>query len=160
MAYIFDTNIFIRSKHEMPMDLWPTFWTKIAGMINSGHVFSNIQVKEEIEKGGDELANWMRNHVPVGFYIENEADVMVKYGEVINWASANSVYKPEAVAEFAQVADAYLVATAAAKGYTLVTNETADPTCRRRVKIPDACNALGVRFCDLNMVLRELGVTI
>lgn len=28
MAYIFDTNIFIRSKHEMPMDLWPTFWTK------------------------------------------------------------------------------------------------------------------------------------
>lgn len=50
MAYIFDTNIFIRSKHEMPMDLWPTFWTKIAGMINSGNVFSNIQVKGEIDK--------------------------------------------------------------------------------------------------------------
>lgn len=50
MAYIFDTNIFVRSKHEMPMDLWPTFWTKIAGMINSGNVFSNIQVKGEIDK--------------------------------------------------------------------------------------------------------------
>lgn len=68
--------------------------------------------------------------------------------------------RPEAVSEFATVADAYLVATAAAKGYTLVTNETVDPQCRRRVKIPDACNALGVRFCDLNTVLRELNITI
>lgn len=28
MAYIFDTNIFIRSKNEMPMEVWPTFWKK------------------------------------------------------------------------------------------------------------------------------------
>ena len=55
MAYIFDTNIFIRSKIEMPMDLWPTFWTKIAGMINSGNVFSNIQVKGEIDKAADDI---------------------------------------------------------------------------------------------------------
>lgn len=136
------------------------FWTKIAGMINSGNVFSNIQVKGEIDKGGDELTVWMKDNVPAGFYIENELDVMVKYGDVMNWAQSNAVYRPEAVSEFATVADAYLVATAAAKGYTLVTNETADPQCRRRVKIPDACNALGVRFCDLNTVLRELNITI
>lgn len=160
MAYIFDTNIFIRSKHEMPMDLWPTFWTKIAGMINSGNVFSNIQVKGEIDKGGDELTDWMKVNVPAGFYIENELDVMVKYGEIMNWAQSNAVYRPEAVSEFATVADAYPVATAAAKGYTLVTNETADPQCRRRVIIPDACNALSVRFRDLNTVLRELNITI
>ena len=48
MAYIFDTNIFIRSKHEMPMDLWPTFWRRIAEMINAGDVLSNIQVKGEV----------------------------------------------------------------------------------------------------------------
>ena len=142
------------------MDLWPTFWTKIAGMINSGNVFSIIQVKGEIDKGGDELTDWMKVNVPAGFYIENGLDVMVKYGDVMNWAQSNAVYRPEAVSEFATVADAYLVATAAAKGYTLVTNETADPQCRRRVKIPDACNALGVRFCDLNTVLRELNITI
>lgn len=60
MAYIFDTNIFIRSKNEMPIDLWPTFWTKVAGMISIGQIFSNIQVKEEIEKGNDELTIWMK----------------------------------------------------------------------------------------------------
>ena len=117
-------------------------------------------MKGEIDKGGDELTDWMKSHVPTGFYVENESDVIVKYADVMNWAQSNAVYKPEAISEFAQVADAYLVATAAAKGYTLVTNETADPMCKRRVKIPDACNALGVRFCDLNTVLRELGITI
>ena len=85
MAYIFDTNIFIRSKHEMPMDLWPTFWRRIAEMINAGDVLSNIQVKGEIDKGGDELTDWMKHNVPAGFYIGNDADVMVRYGEVINF---------------------------------------------------------------------------
>lgn len=95
MAYIVDTNILIRSKNEMPIELWPSFWSKLCQMMADGHILSNI-----------------------------------------------------------------LVATAAAKGYVLVTNETSDPICRRRVKIPDACNALGVRYCDLNQVLRELGITI
>lgn len=70
------------------------FWTKIAGMINSGNVFSNIQVKEEIDRGGDELTDWMRDNVPTGFYIENELDVMGKYAEVMNWAQSCTVYRP------------------------------------------------------------------
>lgn len=160
MAYIFDTNIFIRSKNEMPIDLWPSFWTKVARMISSGQIFSNIQVKEEIEKGNDELTRWMKAYAPSEFYIANDADVMSKYADVQNWASSNKVYLPDAVNEFAQVADAFLVATASAKGHTLVTNETAAPKCKRRVKIPDVCNAIGVRYCDLNTVLRELEITI
>lgn len=59
MAYIFDTNILIRSKNEMPIELWPSSWSKLCQMM--------------------------------------------------------------------------------ADGYVLVTNETSDPLCRRRVKIPDAC---------------------
>ena len=87
---------------------------------------------------------------------------MSEYSKVLNWAQNknNPEFKQEAILEFAQVADAFLVAAAAAKGYTLVTNETSDPSCRKRVKIPDACNAVGVRYCDLNMVLRELGLKI
>ena len=160
MAYIFDTNIFIRSKNEMPIDLWPTFWTRVAEMIASNQVFSNEAVKSEIEKGNDELTDWISHNATEGFYISNDSSVMQKYAEVLNWAQSRSQFRPEAIAEFAKVADAFLVATAAAKGYTLVTNETSDPLCRRRVKIPDACNALGVHCCGLNDVLRELGIKI
>jgi Domain of unknown function (DUF4411) len=37
-----------------------------------------------------------------------------------------------------------LVAQALTLGFTVVTHETPDPTSRKRVKIPDACNAFGV----------------
>ena len=160
MAYIFDTNIFIRSKNEMPIELWPTFWAKVAEMINNGDVFSHEVVKEEINKGKDELTDWINENAPKDFYICNDSYIMSEYAKVLNWAQNNPVFKQEAIMEFAQVADAFLVAAAAAKGYTLVTNETSDPLCRKRVKIPDACNAVGVRYCDLNTVLRELGLKI
>ena len=139
MAYIFDTNILIRSKNEMPIELWPSFWSKLCQMMADGHVLSNISVRDEINKGKDELTLWIANNAPKGFFVDNDNEVLAKYAEVLNWANGNSVFTPLAIAEFAQVADAYLVATAAAKGYVLVTNETLDPLCRRRVKIPDAC---------------------
>ena len=159
MAYIFDTNIFIRSKHELPVDVWPTFWCKIEGLIKSGQIFSSIKVKEEIERGGDELTDWMRNNVVTGFYIPIEQDVLRKYADVTNWANTGS-YTPNAVNEFASVADSYLVATAAAKDLTLVTFETPDSNSKKRVKIPDACVAMGVNYCDLNTALRNLGISI
>ncbi|WP_288152853.1 DUF4411 family protein [uncultured Prevotella sp.] len=43
---------------------------------------------------------------------------------------------------------------------TVVSYEHSDPQSKRRVLIPDACNAMGVACCDLNTVLRSLGITI
>ena len=160
MAYIFDTNIFIRSKNEMPMEVWPTIRRKMAEMINSGQVYSSIEVKAEIERGNDELTSWIHDNASDSFYYAIADDVLAKYADTQNWARFNSVFSDIARQEFATVADAYLVATAAAKGLTLVTYETSDPSCKRRVKIPDACNAMGVRYCDLNTALREMGITI
>lgn len=86
--------------------------------------------------------------------------MLSKYSKTQNWAMNNHVFTPAARVEYATVADAYLVATAAAKYMTMVTYKTFDPQCKRIVKIPDACNAIEVRYCDLNTELRELGVTI
>jgi len=160
MAYIFDTNIFIRSKNEMPMDIWPTFWERFRDMVNSGEIFTSITVKDEIDKGKDELTEWLKQNAPKSFYLSLDADVMAQYTITQNWAKSNSVYTQTALNTFANVADAYLVATAAAKQMTLVTYEGSSPNSKKRVMIPDACNALGVRYCDLNTVLKEMGIKI
>ena len=94
------------------------------------------------------------------FYYAIDDKVLAKYTDTQIWAQTNPVFTENARQEFATVADAYLVATAAAKGLTLITYETSDPNCKRRVKIPDVCNAIGVRFCDLNTALREMNITI
>lgn len=160
MGYLFDTNIFIKSKNEMPADLWPTFWLRISELIKEGKIFSAVKVKEEIEHGNDELTNWMKTNATQSFYYQIDGEVLTKYADTQNWAMRNPVFTSAARQEFANVADAFLVATAACKNLTLVTNEISDPGCKRRVKIPDACTALGVRYCDLNTAFRELGVTI
>ena len=69
MAYIFDSNIFIRSKNEMPMEIWPTFWTRMRELIEAGHIRSSIEVKKEINRGDDELTSWIKKYAPDNFYI-------------------------------------------------------------------------------------------
>lgn len=160
MGYLFDTNIFIRSKNEMPADIWPTFWLRIAELIQDGKIFSSIKVKEEIDHGNDELTDWMSCNATETFYFPIDSEILSRYSDTQNWASHSPVFTENARHEYAEVADAYLVATAAAKNLTLVTYETSDPLCKRKVKIPEACNALGVRYCDLNTALLELGITI
>jgi len=160
MQYLFDTNIFIRSKNEMPEDTWPTFWMRLAELMRDGKIFTSVKVKEEIEHGKDELTQWMKNNETSGFYCPVDENVLSKYSEVQNWAKNTDQFTQIALDDFARVADAYLVATAAAKGWMLVTYETSAPNSRKRVKLPDACHALGIGFCDLNAAFRDLGVKI
>ena len=160
MAYLFDSNIFIRSKNDMPLDLWPTFWQRMTEMINNGQVFISVKVKEEIERGNDELTEWLKNSALKTCFVGLDGDVMRMYGEVQAWAGTKS-FTQTARNVSATIADVYLVATtAAAKNMTLVTYEKSNPNSKARVLIPDACEAVGANYCDLNAVLRGMGVVI
>lgn len=161
MEYLFDTNIFVESKKNLPMDIWPTFWGKMIELIRSGNIHSIDKVKEEIDKGGDELTEWIHRNAPRGFFLKQDLSVMTKMAETIAWAKNNPIdFSQSAISDYVNVADSYLVATAAAKNMVLVTYEKSNPQRRNRVMIPDACKAIGVRSCDLNTALRELGVLI
>lgn len=161
MECLFDTNIFVESKKNLPMDVWPTFWTKMIELINSGNIYSIDKVKEEIDRGGDELTDWLHNNAPRGFFLTQDIAVMTKLAETIAWAQNSTVhFSQAAIFDYINVADSYLVATAAARRMVLVTYEKSNPQRRNRVMIPDACNAIGVRTCDLNTALRELGIFI
>lgn len=158
MSYLLDTNIFIRSKNEMPMDIFQSFWQCLADLAQNGQIFSSVKVKEEIDKGNDELKQWCADHLPKSFFLSFEAHT--EYASLMAWANNSQVFTVPAKQEFATVADAYLVATAAANRMKVVTFETSDPFCKKRVKIPDACKAVGVEFCSLNDLLHALGVVI
>lgn len=161
MEYLFDTNIFVESKKNLPMDVWPTFWRKMVELINSGKIYSIDKVKDEIDRGGDELTDWIREHAPKGFFLTQDSSVMVKLAETVSWAQRCPVnFTDSAISGYTDVADSYLVATAAAKDMVLVTYEKSNPYSRKRVMIPDACMAIGARCCDLNTALRELGIRI
>ncbi len=158
---MFDTNMFVESKKNLPMDVWPTFWARMVELVNSGRIHSIDKVREEIDRGGDELTDWIHDNAPHGFFLAQDSAVLTKWGETIAWAQDCPIgFTQSAISGYANVADSCLVATAAAKNMVLVTYEKSNPQRKSRVMIPDACNALGVRSCDLNAALRELRVLI
>ena len=50
-------------------------------MMADGHVLSNISVRDEINKGKDELTLWIANNAPKGFFVDNDNEVLAKYAE-------------------------------------------------------------------------------
>jgi len=69
------------------------------------------------------------------------------------WASGQS-YEQAAIATFLQVGDYYLVAHALAHQHTVVTHEIASPSTKR-IKIPNACIGLRIRFMTPFEMLRR-----
>ena len=161
--FLLDANVLIAAKNLLPIDLFPSFWQKMYGLASSGAIHSIVKVKEEIYKGNstDPLVTWC-NSLPDTFFLSFDTSMAPSYGRVITWSQSQTVFSSAALSEFARldVADAFLVAAAATLNCVIVTNETSDPQCKKRVKIPDAANALGVQCISLNDVLRRLGVTI
>lgn len=157
--FLLDTNIFIASSNVLPEDVWPSFWVKLAEQISIGNFVTSIKVKEELDKGYGFLTDWIKANAPKSFFKGVDINVMQEYAKLQQWASSRQ-YRETAVKEFAEVADSFIVATASANNWTLVTNETSSPESKKRIKIPDACDFLGVKYCNLNDAFRSLGVSI
>lgn len=160
MKYLLDTNIFIASKNQLPFDVYPSFWSAMALLGSRGDFLSIKKVKEEIEKGKDELSEWIKASLPAPFFEAESVNTVTAVGDLSQWVMTHPIFSPAAKTEFLSVADSWLVAHAMVNNLTVVTFETSDPTCRRRVKIPDACRAFGVKFCALNDAFRALGIKI
>lgn len=160
MTYLLDTNIFITAKNELPMDVYPSFWQALSQLAANGSFKSIKKVEDEIRKGKDELVDWIDNNLPKDFFIKENNETLVSLSTVSQWTMMNMTYTSAAKNDFANVADSWIIAEALSQSVTVVTYETPDPMCRKRVKIPDVCNAVGVKYCNLNDAFRALGVTI
>lgn len=78
----------------------------------------------------------------------------------MDWSQNQSQFTEAAKAEFASVADGWLIAYALAKGCAIVTHEQFDPNIRRRIKIPNACRAFDVPYIDTFQMMRTLEVEL
>jgi hypothetical protein len=76
----------------------------------------------------------------------------------MTWVQDQNQYLAVAKADFANGADGWLVAYARAKACIVVTQEVAAPDARRKVPIPNVCQAFNVLFVNTFEMLRNLGV--
>jgi hypothetical protein len=153
MAYLLDANVFIQAKNlHYGLDFCPAFWEWLIANNAGRTVFSIEKVGDEIEAGGDDLSNWATQRGD-GFFLKPDAALLPVLGTVSAWANGQN-YEPAAVNTFLQVADYYLVAHALAHGHTVVTHEIASASTKR-IKIPNACIGLNVKFMTPYEMLRH-----
>lgn len=149
--YLLDANVFIQAKNlHYGFDFCPAFWTWLERSNADGRVFSIQAVADELKAGTDDLTAWAEARPD--FFLRPDATVVPSLQATSSWATGAS-YDPAAVTTFLQVGDYYLVAHAHAHGFTVVTHEIAS-TSVKRIKIPDACIALGVAHMTPFAMLR------
>lgn len=109
-------------------------------------------MRDELIGGNDELAEWAKA-LDDDFFLPPDSDMLPSLAVVSTWADGGN-YEPAAVSQFLQVADYYLVAHAHAHGFNVVTHEVAANSVKK-IKIPNACIALGVKNLNPYEMLRK-----
>lgn len=144
MSYLLDANIFIEAKNRYyGLDFCPAFWDWLVEAGADVRVFSIDKIADKLDAGADELTDWARNE-GIDLFRPTDAVVAAELGTVAAWATGQQ-YDAAAINTFYQVADYFLVAHARAGNHTVVTHETASNSTKR-IKIPNACIGLGLRF--------------
>ncbi|MDD4891542.1 MAG: DUF4411 family protein [Phycisphaerae bacterium] len=139
-------------------DLAPRFWESLLEMADAGRVLSIDHVQRELADGKDDLAFWAKTHFYRAFASTADPDVIQNYRLLMEWVQSEPQFLHTAKAEFASIADGWLVAYAKAKGCTVVTHEVLDRHAKKKVPIPNLCAAFGVPCLDPFTMLRRLGV--
>ncbi|UBQ06876.1 DUF4411 family protein [Tepidimonas taiwanensis] len=134
------------------LDFCPAFWDWLMDSNAAGRVFSIDKVADEIAAGADELNDWMRQRGR-GLFLRTDPQVAAQFGKVSAWVTQQK-YESAAINTFFQIADFYLIAHALAKGHAVVTHET-PANSTKRIKIPNVCIGLNVRFMTPYEMLRR-----
>src|SRR5690625_2473328 len=95
--------------------------------------------------------------------VDKDEIITGNYSEIIQYIASSEYYQPSALREWSDysVADPWLIATAKAHQYTLVTQETfvhglntSQPA--KAAKIPNVCGDFNVEWIDLFTMLERL----
>lgn len=158
MLRLLDANVFITAKNTYyGFDLVPAFWTWLENRAAEGELASTELVYQELKDGGDELATWIVDRRDLVFHLSSASSRVAEHVASLHAWARSQGYRDHAIEDFMSCADPFLVGVAAESGAIIVTLERPAGPSRRKVKIPDACTHLGVRYEDTFEMMRNLG---
>jgi hypothetical protein len=144
MIYCFDTSAFIHAAvRAYPLKNIVSFWRKVDDLIDDNRLYCPVAVIKEIEKKDDELCNWIK---PRAAKIAIEADARIQ-SSVVKIMSDPIMSKLVDIERDRSGADPFVLATAQALGYVVVTQE--DYGKANKPKIPNIADMLKLKCVKL-----------
>lgn len=146
--YSIDTSEILHAWHRYPPDVFPDVWASLDYFIGQGIVIASEAVLWELEVKDDKPRDWARQSgmfVPIDEEIQQRVDaILKKYPRLVDERKEQSG------------ADPFVIALAQIEGCTVVTGEVYGTA--NRPKIPDVCDALGIRWIDIVQLFRDQGL--
>ena len=157
--YLLDANPFIEAKNRYyGFDICPGFWLSLLAQHAAKRIVSIDRVAGELKEQDDAVRDWVVNQAPDTFFKRTEDQAVIdRFQATVNWVYAQPQFTAAAKAEFASVADGWLVAYAAVNGMIVVTHEQYAPGAQRAVPIPNVCIEFNVEYVNTFEMLRDLG---
>jgi len=167
-TFLIDSNSFMALyRFYYAFDLIPSYWGELSKHLESGQIVVMDMVKDEIDKGKDELAQWLDGTTRLQICQHVTPETVAKYQEVLQHVATCGMYKDSAFQAWAPgyIADPWLIAVALVHGYTIVTEEVksgglSKKTPNKGAKIPDVAESFGVKTTNLYNMMRKLGIKI
>ncbi len=165
--YVLDANVFIEAKNRYyGFELCPGFWKALTVEHKSKSVFSIDKVCDELvrkkNKPDDEpdaLSEWAEETVPDTFFQKTQDQAVIDaFKKMVAWVNSESQFTSAAKAEFASVADGWLIAHAKVNRLTIVTHEVYDSASKKKVPMPNVCLEFDVECVNTFEMLEDLKV--
>ena len=158
------------SRIYYPFDLAPGFWHQMGKAILSNNVLILDVVYNEIVKGNDELASWLKGIIGLNKVITRVQPIIEAYGRVLSYISTCGFYKQAAIDTWSdiKIADPWLIATAIdiarEQEVIIITFEKSiiNISTKRQThpnaKIPDVAANFNIACENLYYFMREMGI--
>jgi len=154
--YCLDTNFFIEAwnKYYSP-DFCQSYWDIIDNLAKEGIVFITQEVKREIDKGDDNLKEWLKGKKYIVKPITEKVQLCLKELYAKN---PNHQYLANNVKN-RSIADPWVIAHAMAENAIVVTKEyLANSPNPQKIKIPDVCQNMNVKWIDDFDFIKEVNI--
>ncbi|MFF7994188.1 DUF4411 family protein [Kitasatospora xanthocidica] len=148
--YSFDTSSILNGHRDLlPASIFPSLWKNVEGMIRAGNVRAVEVVLDELSRRDDHAHSWARSQerlfLPLDLDVQSATRrVLAEHPRLMGVGGGRNG------------ADPFVIGLALASGGTVVTEERLTGNTSRP-RIPDVCEALGVRWLPLIRFVAEQG---
>lgn len=153
MIYVFDTNSFSVFRNYYP-SRFPSLWTNLDALTADGTIVSVREAFNELQNDNRVafIQEWAKQHRGI-FVTPTNAELLI-VSQILAVPHFQTVISNKALLKGTPVADPFIVASAAAKDATVITEESHRPNA---AKITNICDHLAVPWHNLEWLMERQG---
>ena len=150
--YVIDTSALLDGwVRHYPSDVFPSLWSHLEDMIQSGELLAPDEVLSELSQKDDAVYQWAKTNAAM--FVALDEDIQRATQEILN-----EFPRLVGAMKDRNRADPFVIALAKVRGAIVVTGEKSIGT-RDRPRIPLVCDHFGIRHLTMLELIREKGWT-